>query len=83
MAHRRFPVVLTASPCLTHRQLDLNMILNRTSLEMIGRTGIGYSFDPMIPGQDVTDKYAETLKELLCVRVQRSEVVTLVGLTTI
>ncbi|KAJ7511898.1 cytochrome P450 [Mycena galericulata] len=45
--------------------LDLNKIVSRTSLEIIGRTGIGYSFDPMIPGKEPTDKYAETLKELL------------------
>ncbi|KAJ6567938.1 cytochrome P450 [Mycena vulgaris] len=50
---------------LTSSQLDLNNILNRTSLEIIGRTGIGYSFDAMLPGQEKEDKYAETLKELL------------------
>jgi hypothetical protein len=38
---------------------------NRTSLEIIGRSGIGYSFDPMTPGQVLEDKYAVTLKELL------------------
>ncbi|KAJ7487096.1 hypothetical protein FB451DRAFT_1535553 [Mycena latifolia] len=32
---------------------------------MIGRTGIGYSFDKMIPGREADDKYAVTLKELL------------------
>ncbi|KAJ6522227.1 cytochrome P450 [Mycena vulgaris] len=47
------------------RQLDLNNILSRTSLEVIGRAGIGYSFDAMLPGQEREDKYAETLKELL------------------
>ncbi|KAJ6522235.1 cytochrome P450 [Mycena vulgaris] len=56
------------TPFLTdgsHQVLDLNNILNRTSLEIIGRTGIGYSFDAMLPGQEKEDKYAETLKELL------------------
>ncbi|KAJ6574605.1 cytochrome P450 [Mycena capillaripes] len=47
------------------RKLDLNNILGRTSLEVIGRTSIGYSFDSMIPGQDTRNEYAETLKELL------------------
>ncbi|KAJ6535604.1 cytochrome P450 [Mycena capillaripes] len=46
-------------------KVDLNNVLERTSLEMIGRTGIGYSFDPMIPGQTPEDKYAETVKGLL------------------
>ncbi|KAF7347085.1 Cytochrome P450 [Mycena venus] len=46
-------------------QLDLNNIFGRTSLEVIGRTSIGYSFDSMIPGQDTRNEYAETLKELL------------------
>ncbi|KAJ7775924.1 cytochrome P450 [Mycena maculata] len=46
-------------------KFDLNNILNRTSLEMIGRTGIGYSFDRMLAGKEANDKYAETLKELL------------------
>ncbi|KAF7348656.1 Cytochrome P450 [Mycena venus] len=54
------------SPFVSHgpRKLDLNNILGRTSLEVIGRTSIGYSFDSMIPGQDTRNEYAETLKEL-------------------
>ncbi|KAJ7495126.1 cytochrome P450 [Mycena latifolia] len=52
---------VNTGPC----ELDLNNILNRASLEMIGRTGIGYSFDKMIPGHKADDKYAVTLKELL------------------
>ncbi|KAJ7915808.1 cytochrome P450 [Mycena leptocephala] len=44
------------------RQLDLNNILCRTSLELIGQTGIGYSFDPMLPGKEHTDQYARALK---------------------
>ncbi|KAJ7134048.1 cytochrome P450 [Mycena crocata] len=47
------------------RRLDMNNILNRTSLEIIGISGIGYSFDPMLPGKEPEDKYAETLKEIL------------------
>ncbi|KAJ7832878.1 cytochrome P450 [Mycena olivaceomarginata] len=47
------------------KTLDLSSILNRTSLEIIGRAGIGYSFDPMIPGEAPHDKYANTIKELL------------------
>ncbi|KAJ6473350.1 cytochrome P450 [Mycena vitilis] len=46
-------------------KLDLNHILARVSLEIIGRAGIGYSFDPMIYGQEPEDKYAETLKDVL------------------
>ncbi|KAJ6552909.1 cytochrome P450 [Mycena capillaripes] len=46
-------------------QLDMNSILCRTSLELIGRTGIGYSFDPMVPGQEQTDQYARALKEMI------------------
>ncbi|KAJ7325902.1 cytochrome P450 [Mycena albidolilacea] len=58
------------SPHLTNgpKTLDLSSILNRTSLEIIGiigRAGIGYSFDPMIPGEAPHDKYANTIKELL------------------
>ncbi|KAJ7915756.1 cytochrome P450, partial [Mycena leptocephala] len=45
--------------------LDLNNVLCRTSLELIGQTGIGYSFDPMLPGKERTDQYARALKGLL------------------
>ncbi|KAJ7915779.1 cytochrome P450 [Mycena leptocephala] len=45
--------------------LDFNNILSRTSLELIGQTGIGYSFDPMLPGEERTDQYARALKGLL------------------
>ncbi|KAJ7729174.1 cytochrome P450 [Mycena metata] len=47
------------------QELDLNNILCRTSLELIGQTGIGYSFDPMLPGKERTDQYARALKGLL------------------
>ncbi|KAJ7227551.1 cytochrome P450 [Mycena rebaudengoi] len=45
-------------------RLDLNSVLCRASMELIGRTGIGYSFDPMVAGQEQTDKYAESLRSL-------------------
>ncbi|KAJ6568245.1 cytochrome P450 [Mycena vulgaris] len=45
--------------------LEFNSIISRTSLELIGRAGIGYSFDPMIPGQEQTDRYAEAFRALL------------------
>jgi hypothetical protein len=44
-------------------QLDMNLQI--APLEIIGRSGIGYSFDPITPGQVLEDKYAVTLKELL------------------
>ncbi|KAJ7855679.1 cytochrome P450 [Mycena leptocephala] len=47
------------------QELDLNNILCRTSLELIGQTGIGYSFDPMLPGKERTDQYARALKGVL------------------
>ncbi|KAJ7323983.1 cytochrome P450 [Mycena albidolilacea] len=50
---------LTASP-----QLDLNSILSRTSLELIGQTGIGYSFDSMLPHQEHDDRYAVALRAM-------------------
>ncbi|KAJ7158153.1 cytochrome P450 [Mycena filopes] len=46
------------------RMVDLNSILCRTSLELIGRSGIGYSFDPMVAGQEQTDEYARALRAL-------------------
>ncbi|KAJ7797219.1 cytochrome P450 [Mycena olivaceomarginata] len=52
---------ISASP----QTLDFNPILCRTSLEMIGLAGIGYSFDPMLPGQEPTDRYAEALRQLM------------------
>lgn len=37
--------------------------MGRTSLELIGQGGMGYSFDPLVT--DVKDAYAEALKSLL------------------
>ncbi|KAJ7479373.1 cytochrome P450 [Mycena galericulata] len=45
--------------------LEFNSILCRASLELIGRAGIGYSFDPMLPGQEQTDQYTKSLCALL------------------
>ncbi|KAJ7511600.1 cytochrome P450 [Mycena galericulata] len=45
-------------------KIDLNSIFCRISLEMIGRAGIGYSFDSMLPTQEPTDRYAESLQTL-------------------
>ncbi|KAJ7670000.1 cytochrome P450 [Mycena polygramma] len=50
---------LTAGP----RELDMYAILSRTSLEFIGRAGIGYSFDSLTDG-DPIDQYAKSLKNL-------------------
>ncbi|KAJ7792577.1 cytochrome P450 [Mycena olivaceomarginata] len=46
------------------RTLDLNSILSRTSLELIGQTGIGYSFDSMLPHQEHDDRYAVALRAM-------------------
>ncbi|KAJ6568729.1 cytochrome P450 monooxygenase [Mycena capillaripes] len=46
-------------------QLDLNSILCRSSLELIGHTGIGYSFDSMLLEQDQGNQFAKTLRALL------------------
>ncbi|KAJ7706342.1 cytochrome P450 [Mycena rosella] len=45
--------------------LDFNSIISRTSLELIGRAGIGYSFDPMVHGQEQTDRYAQAFRALM------------------
>ncbi|KAJ7810718.1 cytochrome P450 [Mycena olivaceomarginata] len=45
--------------------LDFNSIFSRTSLDLIRRAGIGHSFDPTIPGQAPTDRYAEDMKALI------------------
>ncbi|KAJ6457934.1 cytochrome P450 [Mycena sanguinolenta] len=47
------------------QMVEFTSILSRTSLEVIGRAGIGYSFDPMLPGQAQTNRYAKALKSLL------------------
>ncbi|KAJ7289456.1 cytochrome P450 [Mycena rebaudengoi] len=47
------------------QELDMYSIMSRTSLEFIGRVGIGYSFDSMTSGEEPTDQYAESLKDLV------------------
>ncbi|KAJ7476547.1 cytochrome P450 [Mycena latifolia] len=47
------------------QMLDLAGILSRASLELIGRAGIGYSFDPLLSGQEAPDRYAASLQELI------------------
>ncbi|KAJ6536946.1 cytochrome P450 [Mycena capillaripes] len=46
------------------RTLDLNSILSRTSLELIGQTGIGYSFDSMLSHREHDDQYAAALRAM-------------------
>ncbi|KAJ7206941.1 cytochrome P450 [Mycena haematopus] len=46
------------------RELDMYSILSRTSLEFIGRAGVGYSFDPLNASEDSFDQYAQSLKNL-------------------
>ncbi|KAF7355909.1 Cytochrome P450 [Mycena venus] len=46
------------------QELDMYSILSRTSLEFIGRAGIGYSFDPLTTGEDPIDQYTQSLKNL-------------------
>ncbi|KAJ7791268.1 cytochrome P450 [Mycena leptocephala] len=58
------------------QRLDLNNILSRTSLELIGQTGIGYSFDPMLPGKERTDQYARALKGYCNPAVQTRDMAT-------
>ncbi|KAJ6548741.1 cytochrome P450 [Mycena capillaripes] len=45
------------------RELDMYSILSRTSLEFVGRAGIGYSFDPLTV-DDPIDQYTQSLKNL-------------------
>ncbi|KAJ6618197.1 cytochrome P450 [Mycena sp. CBHHK59/15] len=46
------------------REVELASLLTRTSLELIGRSGIGYSFDPMVMDAPVNE-YTESIKQLL------------------
>ncbi len=45
--------------------LDVNGWMARTTLEMLGQAGLGYSFDDF--GGDATDAFGESLKMFLCV----------------
>ncbi|KAJ7289426.1 cytochrome P450 [Mycena rebaudengoi] len=53
------------------QELDMYSIMSRTSLEFIGRAGIGYSFDSMTSGEEPTDQYAESLKDLVLPTVNK------------
>lgn len=45
--------------------IDVLGWMSRAALELIGRGGIGYSFDPLI--EDVSDAYADAAKYFVCV----------------
>ncbi|KAJ6587448.1 cytochrome P450, partial [Mycena vulgaris] len=49
----------------TPKKLDVYPMFSRAALELIGRAGIGYSFDPMVPGHSQADRYGEALRGLL------------------
>ncbi len=46
--------------------IDVNGWMARTTLEMLGQAGLGYSFDNFI--DDSTDAYGDSLKLFLCVQ---------------
>ncbi|KAF8180714.1 cytochrome P450 [Mycena galopus ATCC 62051] len=56
------------------KKLDIHDILGRTSLEVVGQAGVGYSFDPMIPGEDLSNQYAETLKGIFLIKAKKEAV---------
>ncbi len=45
--------------------MDVLGWMGRVALELIGQTGIGYSFDPLT--ENVADAYAEAVKSFACV----------------
>ena len=45
--------------------LDVNDWMARTTLEMLGQAGLGYSFDNFV--DDSIDPYGESIKTFLCV----------------
>ena len=47
-------------------QVDVTAWITRCSLELIGRSGLGYSFDSLAENS-VPHRYANAAKELLCV----------------
>ncbi|KAJ7901252.1 cytochrome P450 [Mycena leptocephala] len=59
------PLFYEVAQRISFSQVDMNAILCRTSLELIGQTGIGYSFDPMLPQQEHTNRYAQALRRLM------------------
>ena len=44
-------------------EVDINGWMARTTLEMLGQAGLGYSFDDFVA--DSTDDYGESLKAFL------------------
>ena len=48
--------------------LDMNSWMARTTLEILGQAGLGYSFDNFL--EDSTDPYGESLKVFLYVHLQ-------------
>ena len=47
------------------QEIDINGWMGRTTLEMLGQAGLGYSFDNFV--NDSSDPYGESLKMFLCV----------------
>ena len=47
----------------TFEEVDINGWMARTTLEMLGQAGLGYSFDDFT--EDSTDTYGESLKLFL------------------
>ena len=45
------------------QELDMNGWMARTTLEMLGQAGLGYSFDNFF--EDSTDAYGESIKMFL------------------
>ena len=54
--------VLTGSDAT---ELDMLSWMGRTTLEVIGQAGLGYSFDPLT--EDRPDEFATAVKDFLCV----------------
>ena len=44
-------------------EMDINGWMGRTTLEMLGQAGLGYSFDNFL--EDSTDDYGESIKMFL------------------
>lgn len=47
------------------KELDMLSWMGRTTLEVLGQAGLGYSFDPLT--EDVADEFASAVKSFLCV----------------
>lgn len=46
-------------------ELDMLSWMGRTTLEVLGQAGLGYSFDPLT--EDRADEFATAVKDFLCV----------------